>query len=723
MYNCLYKTKYSFCFNKAIVVILNYSVLDTPIEYLKGIGPQRAELLQKEAGIFTFNDLLQYYPFRYVDRTRFHLIREITDESVPVQLRGVVEHLQMQGERQAKRLIARFRDNSGTIDLVWFKGHQWMAQRLKIGEEYVVYGKPALFKSRFNMAHPEMDLVSDWEASSPSAFQPVYNSTEKLKAKGLDSNGIRKILKQLFLQFSYQHVHENLSDELRADFKLIGKFAALHQIHFPDSAKNLQAALYRLKFEELFFVQLRLLQLNKVRSKTIKGFVFSKVGDLFNAFYHSHLPFPLTNAQKRVIKEIRNDMGSGKQMNRLVQGDVGSGKTLVALMCMLLANDNGFQACLMAPTEILAQQHFQTFKNFLGNMPVSIALLTGSTSAKERREIHKGIEEGSIQLLIGTHALIEDKVKFCNLGFVVIDEQHRFGVAQRAKLAAKNTIFPHVLIMTATPIPRTLAMTLYGDLDVSVIDELPPGRKPIQTMHFSETQRLRLFGFMKEQIQLGRQVYVVYPLIQESEKMDYKNLQEGFDNLVLEFPQPQYQISIVHGKLNNEQKEFEMQRFVKGETQIMVATTVIEVGVNVPNASVMVIESAERFGLSQLHQLRGRVGRGADQSYCILMTGYKLGADSRTRMETMVRTNDGFEISEVDLKLRGPGDIEGTQQSGMLDLKLADLAKDGQILQMARNAAQQILEEDAELMLDKNKLYKEYLLIKLKNRPDWSKVG
>lgn len=698
-------------------------MLDTPIEYLKGIGPQRADLLQKEAGIFTFNDLIQYYPFRYVDRTRFYLIRDIQDESSPVQLRGVIESMQMQGERQAKRLIARFRDNSGSIDLVWFKGHQWMAQKLKIGEEYVVYGKPTLFKSRFNMAHPDLDLLSDWENSNPSAFQPVYNSSEKLKAKGLDSNGIRKIVKQLFVQVNHQHVIENLSDELRDDFKLIGKFSALHQIHFPDSAKNLQVAEYRLKFEELFFVQLRLLQLNKIRSISVKGFVFSKVGDLFNHFFHEHLPFSLTDAQKRVIKEIRTDTGCGKQMNRLVQGDVGSGKTLVALMCMLLANDNGFQACLMAPTEILAQQHYQTFKSMLEKMPVKIALLTGSSTNKERKETLALLANGDIHMLIGTHALIEDKVVFSNLGFAVIDEQHRFGVAQRAKLAAKNIQPPHVLIMTATPIPRTLAMTLYGDLDVSVIDELPPGRKPIKTMHFNESQRLRMFGFMKEQIQIGRQVYVVYPLIQESEKLDYQNLQQGYENIVNEFPLPHYNISIVHGKLNNDQKEFEMQRFVKGETQIMVATTVIEVGVNVPNASVMIIESAERFGLSQLHQLRGRVGRGAEQSYCILMTGYKLGVDSRTRMETMVRTNDGFEISEVDLKLRGPGDIEGTQQSGMLDLKLADLAKDGQILQMARNAAQQIMEEDAELNLNKNKVYKEYLVYKQKNRPDWSKVG
>lgn len=698
-------------------------MLDTPIEYLKGIGPQRSDLLKTELGIFTFRDLLFHFPFRHVDRTKFHTIKSIFEESVPVQLRGTVEGMQMFGERQSKRLVVKFKDQSGFIDLVWFKGHQWMASKLQVGVEYIVYGKPTEFKGKFNIAHPEMELASEWDKSPPSSFQPVYNTTEKLKVRGMDTNAFRKMMKQLFLQIQPSHINENLTDEIRSDFKLIGRFAAMHQLHFPDSYKNLMAAELRLKFEELFYVQLRLLRLNKVRANTVKGFVFSKVGKLFNDFFNNYLPFELTQAQKRVIKEIRTDTGSGKQMNRLVQGDVGSGKTLVALMCMLLANDNGFQACMMAPTEILAQQHFATFMELLKDMPVKIALLTGSSTTKERRSILNGIANGEINLLIGTHALIEDKVVFQNLGFVVIDEQHRFGVEQRARLAKKNTQPPHILIMTATPIPRTLAMTLYGDLDTSVIDELPPGRKPIKTMHFSESQRLRLFGFMKEQIQLGRQVYVVYPLIKESEKMDYQNLQEGHDHLIAEFPPPQYQISIVHGKLTNEQKEFEMQRFVKGETQIMVATTVIEVGVNVPNASVMVIESAERFGLSQLHQLRGRVGRGAEQSYCILMTGYKLGQDSRTRMETMVRTNDGFEISEVDLKLRGPGDIEGTQQSGVLDLRLADLAKDGQILQMARNAAQQILEEDGELALPKNALYKHEIALKYKNRPDWSKVG
>ncbi|MGE0568318.1 MAG: ATP-dependent DNA helicase RecG [Bacteroidia bacterium] len=697
-------------------------MLDTPIGYLKGIGPLRAELLNKEIGIYTFRDLLFYFPFRHIDRSQFHQISDIIDESSPIQLKGVIESLQMIGERKGKRLVARFTDKTGTIELVWFKGHQWMARKLQVNIPYVVYGKPSLFNRKFNIAHPEVDLLSEYEKSNTSAFQPVYHTTEKLKQKGIDSNAIRKMMVQLFLQINPNVIEENIEDSLLRKLKLFGRFAAIQQMHFPDSDTNLRKALLRLKFEELFYVQLRLLRLNKVRADIVKGPVFEKVGDLFNQFYHNHLPFDLTNAQKRVIKEIRIDCGSGKQMNRLVQGDVGSGKTVVALMSILLAIDNGYQACMMAPTEILAQQHFETFKELLQDMPVTIKLLTGSTKAKERRELLKNLEEGNLNILIGTHALIEDHVVFANLGFVVIDEQHRFGVAQRAKLS-KKTNNPHILIMTATPIPRTLAMTLYGDLDTSIIDELPPGRKPIKTMHFTETHRLRLNGFIKEQIELGRQVYVVFPLIQESEKLDYQNLQAGYDNLVTEFPPPQFQISIVHGKLSNEQKEFEMNRFMKKETQIMVATTVIEVGVNIPNASVMVIESAERFGLSQLHQLRGRVGRGADQSYCVLMTGYKLSQDSRTRMETMVRTNDGFEISEVDLKLRGPGDIEGTQQSGVVDLKLSDLARDGQIVKMAREEARIIIEEDKNLDLQKNLIYKTQLELFYKSRPDWSKIA
>jgi ATP-dependent DNA helicase RecG len=698
-------------------------MLDTPIEYLKGIGPQRAEVLKKELNIFAYRDLLTYYPFRYVDRTKFHNISELHEDMPYAQTKGFIHKLEILGQKQGKRLSVIFKDNTGTMELVWFKGYNWMAEKLKMGTEYVIFGKPTLFMGRFNMAHPEIEQVTQAYLSRQSAFQAVYNSTEKLKLKGLDSEGIRKAMRVLIDQLREEHIGETQSEEVRSEQRLISRFEAFQKIHFPDNAASLKQAQLRLKFDELFYIQLRLLRMNKVRANTVRGFVFSKVGESFNTFFSKYLPFELTGAQKKVLKEIRLDMGSGRQMNRLVQGDVGSGKTLVALMSMLLAIDNGFQSCLMAPTEILAQQHFETFTGLLKEMPLKAELLTGSTSTKERKRIHASLLSGETDILIGTHALIEKTVQFKNIGLVVIDEQHRFGVEQRAKLRAKNTSPPHMLIMTATPIPRTLAMTLYGDLDTSIIDELPPGRKPIKTMHFSETQRLRVFGFMKEQIDLGRQIYVVYPLIAESEKLDYQNLQQGYENILHEFPQPQYQISIVHGKLSNEQKEFEMQRFVKNETQIMVATTVIEVGVNIPNASVMIIESAERFGLSQLHQLRGRVGRGAEQSYCILMTGYKLGADSKLRMETMVRTNDGFEISEVDLKLRGPGDIEGTQQSGVMDLKLANLAQDGQILQLARQAAKTILDEDSELELEKNRVYKEQLFLQQKNRPDWSKIG
>ena len=698
-------------------------MLDTPIEYLKGIGPQRAEVLKKELNIFTYRDLLTTYPFRYVDRTKFTTIKEINDEYQYVQIKGIIDSLEVVGLKQAKRLVVVFRDSTGIIELVFFKGYNWMAQRLNVGSEYVVFGKPSAFKGKYNLAHPDIDLVSNEFLSQQSAFQAVYNSTEKLKIRGLDSEGIRKMMRVLINQLQLQHIEETLSDEVKQDHKLIGRYNAFKQIHCPENAQQLKDAELRLKFDELFYIQLRLLKLNKVRAVTVRGFVFNKVGPLFNDFYTNWIPFELTNAQKRVLKEIRLDVGSGRQMNRLVQGDVGSGKTMVALMSMLLAIDNGFQTCIMAPTEILAQQHAVTFREALGGLGVEIAILTGSTKAKERKVIHAKLLSGEIKILIGTHALIEDIVKFNNLGFVVIDEQHRFGVAQRAKLRAKNVLPPHMLIMTATPIPRTLAMTLYGDLDTSLIDELPPGRKPIKTLHFMENHRLRVYGFMQEQIALGRQVYVVFPLIKESEKLDYQNLQQGYDNILKEFPAPNYQISIVHGKLTNEQKDFEMQRFIKGETQIMVATTVIEVGVNIPNASVMVIESAERFGLSQLHQLRGRVGRGADQSYCLLLTGYKLGADSRLRMETMVRTNDGFEISEVDLKLRGPGDIEGTQQSGVMDLKLANLAQDGQILQLARQAAQSVLDEDVNFELQKNKVYEKQLVLQQKNRPNWSKIG
>ena len=698
-------------------------MLDRPIEYLKGIGPQRAEVLKKELNIFLYKDLLTYFPFRYVDRTKFHTISQASDEMPFIQLRGFLLKMDLVGQKSTKRLVVLFKDNTGIIELVWFKSYNWVSKQLKLGAEYIVFGKPSLFNGKFNIPHPEISVITEDLIKQQSAFQSVYNSTEKLKLFGLDSEGIRKAQRNLLIQLQITDIQENLSNELINDYHLMSRFEAFKFIHFPNSNKQIKEATLRLKFEELFYIQLRLLKINKIRANTVKGFVFSKVGILFNDFFKLHLPFELTNAQKRVIKEIRLDMGSGRQMNRLLQGDVGSGKTLVALMSMLLALDNDFQTCLMAPTEILAQQHFETFKHFLKSINIKVALLTGSSKIKNRRIIHQQLLDGEINILIGTHALIEDVVQFKNLGLVVIDEQHRFGVAQRAKLRAKNSCPPHMLIMTATPIPRTLAMTFYGDLDTSIIDELPPGRKPIKTIHYLETHRLRVIGFIKEQIALGKQIYVVYPLIKESEKLDYQNLQQGYDDLVQEFKPPNYQISILHGKLTHDQKEFEMRRFIEHQTQIMVATTVIEVGVNIANASVMIIESAERFGLSQLHQLRGRVGRGADQSYCVLMTGYKLGQDSRLRMETMVRTNDGFEISEVDLKLRGPGDIEGTQQSGVLDLKLANLAQDGQILQLARQAAQSILDEDVNFELEKNKVFENELFLLQKNKPNWSKIG
>ena len=698
-------------------------MLDRPIEYLKGIGPQRAEVLKKELNIFLYKDLLTYFPFRYVDRTKFHTISQASDEMSFIQLRGFLLKMDLVGQKSTKRLVVLFKDNTGIIELVWFKSYNWVSKQLKLGAEYIVFGKPSLFNGKFNIPHPEISVITEDLLKQQSAFQSVYNSTEKLKLFGLDSEGIRKAQRNLLIQLQITDIQENLSNELINDYHLMSRFEAFKFIHFPNSNKQIKEATLRLKFEELFYIQLRLLKINKIRANTVKGFVFSKVGILFNDFFKLHLPFELTNAQKRVIKEIRLDMGSGRQMNRLLQGDVGSGKTLVALMSMLLALDNDFQTCLMAPTEILAQQHFETFKHFLKSINIKVALLTGSSKIKNRRIIHQQLLDGEINILIGTHALIEDIVQFKNLGLVVIDEQHRFGVAQRAKLRAKNSCPPHMLIMTATPIPRTLAMTFYGDLDTSIIDELPPGRKPIKTIHYLETHRLRVIGFIKEQIALGKQIYVVYPLIKESEKLDYQNLQQGYDDLVQEFKPPNYQISILHGKLTHDQKEFEMRRFIEHQTQIMVATTVIEVGVNITNASVMIIESAERFGLSQLHQLRGRVGRGADQSYCVLMTGYKLGQDSRLRMETMVRTNDGFEISEVDLKLRGPGDIEGTQQSGVLDLKLANLAQDGQILQLARQAAQSILDEDVNFELEKNKVFENELVLLQKNKPNWSKIG
>jgi ATP-dependent DNA helicase RecG len=697
--------------------------LQTPIEYLKGVGPQKAELLKKELHIFNYGNLLTFYPFRYVDRTKFYKISEITPDLPYVQLRGKIVHTEMIGVKRSQRFVARFSDGSGVLELVWFQGAKWIGEKIKphASNEYVVFGKPALFNGRFNIPHPEIDPVSDENTVLASALQAVYNSTEKLKVRNLDTKGIARIQKALVSQIK-NNIPEILSKNIMDKFQLISREEAFKQIHLPKDPSSLKQAELRLKFDELFFIQLKLLKQKGNREKHFRGNVFSKVGDYFNNFFNHHLPFELTGAQKRVIKEIRLDMGSGKQMNRLVQGDVGSGKTLVALMNMLIAMDNGFQACLMAPTEILANQHYETISELLKPLNVNVGLLTGSTKAKARRVLHEQLQNGEMHILIGTHALLEDAVQFKNIGLVVIDEQHRFGVAQRAKMWTKNAISPHVLIMSATPIPRTLAMTLYGDLDVSVIDEMPPGRKPIQTVHRFDENRLRVFGFMKEQIEVGRQIYVVSPLIKESEKMDFKDLMDGYESIARAFPPP-YQISIVHGQMKADAKEFEMQRFVKGETQIMVATTVIEVGVNVPNASVMVIESAERFGLSQLHQLRGRVGRGAEQSYCILMTSRKLGADGKLRMETMCRTNDGFEIADVDMKLRGSGDMAGTQQSGVLDLNIADLAKDAQILHAARNMVIELLSEDPELAKPENANIAYHFSMMSKNNTNWSRIS
>ncbi len=682
--------------------------LITPIEYLKGVGPQRADVLKKELGICTYFDLLSHYPFRYIDRTKFYKVREIHTELPAIQFLGRLVSKEIVGEKQSKRLLALLKDDTGAIELVWFQGVNWIEKILQPGSVYVVFGKPNSFNGKLSVPHPEIELYNPNAGKTGNlTLQPVYNSTEKLKRFSLDTKGIQRIQATL-LGIVLKEVTENLPEYLLEDHNLLPRREAVLNIHFPANVTILQYAQKRLKFDELFFIQLKLLKNKLLRTQKFKGTVFEKVGDKFNEFYNNKLSFNLTNAQKRVLKEIRLDTQRGIQMNRLLQGDVGSGKTVVALMCMLLAIDNGYQASLMAPTEILARQHYQSIKDLIGENFVEIALLTGSTSRKERKKIAEQLESGTLNILIGTHALIQDTVHFKNLGLAVIDEQHRFGVEQRSKLWKKNIIPPHVLVMTATPIPRTLAMTLYGDLDVSVIDELPAGRKPIKTLHLYENQRLRMFGFMKQEIAKGRQVYLVYPLIKESEKLDLLHLEAGIEAISREFPLPEFRISIVHGKLNPKDKDFEMQRFVKGETQIMVATTVIEVGVNVPNASVMIIENAERFGLSQLHQLRGRVGRGAEQSYCILMSGNKLSREAKVRLETMVRTNDGFEISEIDLQLRGPGNIEGTQQSGVLDLKLADLALDQQLLQEARKAVIDIFEEDPELRSDKNSLLKQY---------------
>lgn len=698
-------------------------ILLTPIEYLKGVGPSRGALLRKELGIHTYADLVNFYPNRYIDRTRYYKINELQNNVAEVQLIGKIIHVKtVEFGKGRKRLVATFVDQTGQMELVWFQGHKWVRESLKLNEMCVVFGKCTSFNGAYNMAHPEIELLSEHEKSLRSAMQPVYPSTETLTNRGISNRTINKMMLQLFTETHSLFV-ETLPNYLLQELLLISKKDALLHIHFPKNPDALAKAQFRLKFEELFFIQLQLITKNLIQKHKIKGHPFRIVGDNFNSFYKEHLPFDLTNAQKRVIKEIRTDMGSNAQMNRLLQGDVGSGKTIVAFLTMLLALDNGFQACLMAPTEILANQHFVGLAELAEKLQLNIKILTGSSKTAARRQIHEELENGSLQILIGTHALLEDKVKFKNLGLAVIDEQHRFGVEQRSKLWKKNSIPPHVLVMTATPIPRTLAMSLYGDLDISVIDELPPGRKPIQTVHRFDSNRLKVWKFIRDEIALGRQIYIVYPLIQESESMDYKDLMDGYESISRDFPLPQYAISIVHGKMKAADKEAEMKRFVDGKTNIMVATTVIEVGVNVPNASVMIIESAERFGLSQLHQLRGRVGRGADQSYCILMSSHKLSADSKTRLETMVRTIDGFEIAEVDLKLRGPGNLMGTQQSGVLNLQIADIVKDRDILSLARHHAMKILKADAPLEKPEHATLRAVYLELTKKKNIWNYIS
>ncbi len=698
-------------------------VFDTHITYLKGVGPRKAELLATEFDIRTYGDLLYHFPFRYVDKSRIYKISEINTDSTWFLLKGKISDMKVVGEKRARFISFLLTDDSGSIELLWFRGLQWVRKRFEHGKEYLIFGKPSVFKNHFNMVHPEVeDVTPETETVAGNRLEGIYHSTEKLKTAGLGSRGFSKIIRTLLKEMASK-IEENLPEYLQEKYHLMSHPEAMINIHFPKNPAIINKAVQRLKFEELLFVQLELLLQKKILKEKIAGHVFEKVGYYFNTFYKEHLPFELTGAQKRVIREIRADLRSGKQMNRLLQGDVGSGKTLVALMSILIAIDNGYQTAFMAPTEILANQHFNTIKKFLGNMDIAVALLTGSTRKAQRRKIHEALLNHKLPVLIGTHALIEDTVKFSNLGFVVIDEQHRFGVAQRAKLWKKNNIPPHILVMTATPIPRTLAMTLYGNLDVSMIDEMPPGRKPVKTLHFFESKRLRVLGFMREQIKKGRQVYVVYPLIKESEKFDLKNLMDGYENMLRDFPEPEYHVSVVHGKMKPEDKEFEMRRFVKGETHIMVSTTVIEVGVDVPNASVMVIENAERFGLSQLHQLRGRVGRGADQSWCVLMSGNKLSNEGRKRLEIMVATNDGFEIAEADLKLRGPGDIQGTRQSGMLDFHIANLAKDGEMIARTRQIAIGILNDDPRLQKPENGLLNREMRQRFKGKTLWTRIS
>ncbi|MBK8607891.1 MAG: ATP-dependent DNA helicase RecG [Chitinophagaceae bacterium] len=697
-------------------------ILSSPIEYLKGVGPQKADLLKKELNIFTFGDLLEHFPFRHVDRTKINFIKDISPQMDFVQVAVVVVSLEAMGQRQGKRLVAEVKDKTGRMELTWFQSLSWVEKSIEVGQSYLVYGRVSFYNGQPQIVHPETELLSINQQPGKNFLEPVYSTTEKLKARGLGGRQIGKLTQLLMGMVHEKDVPENLPESILNKLKLINRFKAYRQIHFPQNADEFTEAVNRIKFEELFLAQLRMNLLRSQRHRFSKGVVFEKVGDLFNTFYEKHLPFQLTGAQKRVVKEIRNDTAKGKQMNRLLQGDVGSGKTIVAVLCMLLAADNGCQSCLMAPTEILAQQHFQTISELLGKMDVPVQILTGSTKAAARRKILQQLIDGQLQILIGTHAVIEEVVKFKNLGIVIIDEQHRFGVAQRAKLWQKATVPPHILVMTATPIPRTLAMTAYGDLDYSVIDELPPGRQPITTVHRYESQRSKVMSFIRTEIDKGRQIYIIFPLIEESAKLDYENLMQGYENVKAYFPEPKYWISMVHGKQPAAQKEQNMKRFVDKDTQIMVSTTVIEVGVNVPNATVMVIESTEKFGLSQLHQLRGRVGRGADKSYCILLSGSKLGNDARERISIMTSTNNGFEIAEKDLELRGPGEIEGTKQSGVLNFKLASIVQDRQVLDVARNIAANLLDKDPDLSSAENLLLNNFLKQK-KGSVLWSKIS
>jgi ATP-dependent DNA helicase RecG len=697
--------------------------LDTSITYLPGVGPKRAELLNKELNIFTFCDLLYYFPYKYIDRTRFYKIAELDPDLPFVQVKGTIKGFTTEGHTTNKRLVADFQDDTGTIKLVWFKGAKWITGTYTTGIEYIVFGKPGVFNSQINIIHPEIEAAEKKAGRLNSALQAQYSTTEKLKNHFLTSRTLSNLIGTLLKQIKLR-IPETLPEYLVSKYRLYNLHESLHKIHFPANPDELEKARYRLKFEELFYIQLNLLRFKANRNLKIKGFVFSSVGEKFNNFYHNNLPFSLTMAQKRVMKEIRKDLGSGRQMNRLLQGDVGSGKTLVALMSMLIAIDNGYQACIMAPTEILASQHYQTISKFLEGIDIKICLLTGSSKKVSRKLIAESLLDRSLNILVGTHALLEENVQFSNLGLVIIDEQHRFGVAQRALLWQKNLNPPHVLVMTATPIPRTLAMTLYGDLDVSVIDELPPGRIPVKTIHFTDSERNKVFGFIRNQIAEHRQIYIVYPLIKESETMDYKDLEDGWDTITRIFPAPKYCISIIHGKMSPADKEVSMKLFKDGYAQILIATTVIEVGVDIPNATVMVIESAERFGLSQLHQLRGRVGRGADQSYCILMSSDKLSKEASRRIEVMISTNDGFEIAETDLQLRGPGDIEGTQQSGIpFDLKIANLGKDGQLLEYVRSVADEILKKDPLLDENQNLILRAELKRLFIRQQSWSNIS